>query len=275
MIKRYSYSKLDCFKQCPYKYKLRYIDKLKTIQTLTADNALLLGQAQHTGIEHGVERALQEYQASFPILDDLQINEMIKLEHLIPKVKEMLPIGECEIAVQSADYVGFIDYVAKTEKGYDLYDFKYSNNIDNYINSGQLHLYKYYFEIMTGLKVNNLYYVFIPKIKIRQKKSETVLTFRNRLREELKKAQIKLVKVDFEFSKVQAFLEQIKQIEQCTDYIKNKTKLCDYCEYQQYCEEGEEYMLLPKNEKRNIEKISKKVIWICGAPFSGKTTFAG
>lgn len=33
-------------------------------------------------------------------------------------------------------------------------------------------------------------------------------------------------------------------------------------------------MILPKNEKRNIEKISKKVIWIYGAPFSGKTTFA-
>lgn len=33
-------------------------------------------------------------------------------------------------------------------------------------------------------------------------------------------------------------------------------------------------MLLPKNERRNIEKVEKRVIWIYGAPFSGKTTFA-
>ena len=38
--------------------------------------------------------------------------------------------------------------------------------------------------------------------------------------------------------------------------------------------EGEDYMLLPKNERRSIEKIEKKVIWIYGSPFSGKTTFA-
>ena len=33
-------------------------------------------------------------------------------------------------------------------------------------------------------------------------------------------------------------------------------------------------MLLPKNERRNIEKISKKVVWLYGAPFSGKTFLA-
>lgn len=33
-------------------------------------------------------------------------------------------------------------------------------------------------------------------------------------------------------------------------------------------------MLLPKNERRNIERISKKVVWLYGAPFSGKTFLA-
>ena len=32
--------------------------------------------------------------------------------------------------------------------------------------------------------------------------------------------------------------------------------------------------LLPKNERRDISKITKKVIWLYGAPFSGKTYFA-
>lgn len=33
-------------------------------------------------------------------------------------------------------------------------------------------------------------------------------------------------------------------------------------------------MLLPKNERRNIEQIEKKVVWLYGAPFSGKTFLA-
>ncbi len=33
-------------------------------------------------------------------------------------------------------------------------------------------------------------------------------------------------------------------------------------------------MLLPENKRRNLESTTKKVIWIYGAPFSGKTTFA-
>lgn len=33
-------------------------------------------------------------------------------------------------------------------------------------------------------------------------------------------------------------------------------------------------MLLPKNERRNLNATQKKVIWVYGAPFSGKTYFA-
>jgi len=43
---------------------------------------------------------------------------------------------------------------------------------------------------------------------------------------------------------------------------------------QEFCEKGWDYMLLPKNERRSIEKIEKKVIWLYGSPFSGKTYLA-
>ena len=33
-------------------------------------------------------------------------------------------------------------------------------------------------------------------------------------------------------------------------------------------------MILPKNERRNLNATKKKVVWIYGAPFSGKTFFA-
>ena len=33
-------------------------------------------------------------------------------------------------------------------------------------------------------------------------------------------------------------------------------------------------MILPENKRRNIEQVHKRKLWIYGAPFSGKTTFA-
>ena len=33
-------------------------------------------------------------------------------------------------------------------------------------------------------------------------------------------------------------------------------------------------MLLPENKRRNLESTTKKVVWVYGSPFSGKTTFA-
>ena len=38
--------------------------------------------------------------------------------------------------------------------------------------------------------------------------------------------------------------------------------------------QGWDYMLLPKNERRNLNATKKKVVWLYGAPFSGKTFFA-
>lgn len=63
-------------------------------------------------------------------------------------------------------------------------------------------------------------------------------------------------------------------IEEATEYPKNPTNLCDWCSYQKFCFEGIDYMLLPSSERRQIDAVSKKVIWIYGAPFTGKTYFA-
>ena len=63
------------------------MEGIDTIPNTDPDNALILGTALHTGIEEGVEQALEFYQNSFPVLTDDHINEMIKLEAMIPKAK--------------------------------------------------------------------------------------------------------------------------------------------------------------------------------------------
>ena len=96
-----SHSRIECFEGCPFKYKLKYLDKLKTLKnTDDANNPLYLGTALHTGIEKDVETAIKEYYSQYPIITDDHINEAIKLRYLIPKAKEMLPPGDYEVPIK-------------------------------------------------------------------------------------------------------------------------------------------------------------------------------
>ena len=83
-----------------------------------------------------------------------------------------------------------------------------------------------------------------------------------------------LVPIQYDPTKVIRFLLETKSMLEADTYKQRTGFLCRYCEFQAYCEKGEDYMLLPKNERRNLNATTKKVIWIYGSPFSGKTTFA-
>lgn len=274
---RFSVSRIGCFNTCPYQFKLKYIDELETLPNYDdPQNALYLGSALHKGVETTTEEGLKLYFDSYPVISDDHINEAIKLNYWIPKVKALLPensIHEREIA--SRKFLGFIDLLSKNEDGtFDIYDFKYSNNVDHYLESPQLHVYKFFFEKQTGKKVRKLFFVFVPKIGIRQKKTETVQTFRNRLYKELEKKEIQIVEVPFDHGKIAEFLKDMVKIEGCETFEKNENRLCDWCDFKQFCKEGIDYMILPKNERRKPETIDRTRLWVYGAPFSGKTTLA-
>ena len=97
------------------------MEGIDTIPNTDADNALILGTALHTGIEEGVEQALDFYKNSFPVLTDDHIHEMMKLEAMIPKAKAMLPLGGTfELPIGNADFIGFMDYLVPVGKGLKL-----------------------------------------------------------------------------------------------------------------------------------------------------------
>ena len=279
---QFSHSRVECYKNCPFKYKLRYINELKVLPEFDAKDNLIIGSTLHEAIEKGYKKAEEEYLKQYPVITDEHIEELVKIEYFSEKIREVIDDQNIfEFKIQTNDFIGFIDLLIKNEDGiYDIYDFKYSNNVEKYLESTQLHLYKYFFEKMTGNKVSDLYFIFIPKITIRPKKikgtdrKEDVFEFRKRLREELKNSNLKVEKVEYNPNKVIEYLEDIKHILEENTYLKNETKLCDWCEYEEYCKKGEEYMILPKNERRNINLIERKKIWIYGAPFSGKTYLA-
>lgn len=265
---------------------------MTTIPATEPDNPLILGQTVHTGIEKSLEEAIREYCFSFPIITDEHINEIIKFETVIPLARAAIPPGgKFEVEIKDDDFHGFIDYLVpmgymskealhnpygEDVDVFDLYDFKYSNNVSGYKQSGQLHEYKYFFERNNpGKKIRNMFFVFIPKVTIRQKKTETLLEFRERLKEALSGIEVKTVQIGFNPEKVIEFLFGIKAVNEETEFPQEKSYLCRYCEFQEYCEKGNDYMIkLPENKRRNIEAVEKRVLWIYGVPFCGKTTFA-
>jgi phage nucleotide-binding protein len=277
---------VETFESCPYRYDLRYNQGIKTIPPDNADNALFLGTALHTGLEKDVQTAIHEYFMSYPVISDAQVNEAMKLEVMIPKAAAMIPPGEHEVKIEDDDFIGFIDLLApaKTEQKlggehqvipnvYDLYDFKYSNNVSKYKDSPQLHLYKYFFEKNNpGKIIRNLYFLFVPKVNIKQSKKEDLFQFRQRLQEELEKKEPQLVQIEYDPEKVINFLLSTKGMLEAKDFPKCKSWLCNYCEYNEFCQKGNDFMNLPSSERRNISETTKRKIWIYGAAFSGKTT---
>lgn len=305
---RMSYSRVETFNQCPYKFYLSYIQGLKVYPSYEPADARIIGTALHTGIEKDVETAISEYYANYPIIDDKQIEEAIKLECVIEKARAVLPNGEYERKIEVEEpirFIGFMDLlvpVGKDEEGeewFDLYDFKYSNNIERYMESGQLHVYKHFFELANpGKHIRRMFFAFAPKVSIRLKKSETVEQFRLRLRSELEYKEVQVREVAYNEQKVKEFLSTATTIDwlipEERNFQKIKSRLCDWCDYQRYCESdgkddldidwettvndlmknGVDMMQLPENKRREISKIDKKRIWLYGAPFSGKTYLA-
>ena len=244
---RYSYSNVSTFAQCPYKWYLRYKEQLTTIPDCNADNPLWLGLALHKGIEmSSVDACLEEYKSHYNIITDDNVNWMIQLEYQLPRVIEILPPdGEHELEIKTDSFVGYIDYVV----GDTLYDFKFSNNIDSYLKSPQLSIYKHYLEVVRpDLTINHLKYLFVPKVGIRQKLKasppETLIEFRNRMLEHLAATQVQVIEVEYDESSVSQFINCCKYIDGCTEFPKNQTELCKWCQYERYCKYGEDWMIL-------------------------------
>ena len=277
----FGYSAVSTFEQCPFQYKCRYIDGLQTLPSDDPANALIIGTALHKGIETDIDTAIAEYFNSYPVITDQHIDEEIKLRHLIPMVKALLPEGTHEVQVIDTNFIGTLDLLVPLGRYehidevdvFDLYDFKYSNNWMRYMDSRQLHLYKYYWEKKNpGKHIRNMYFVFVPKVQIRQKKTETIFDFRQRLMKELGKVQPKIEPVQYNPQKVIDHLELTQVIPQMTEYSKNPTRLCDWCDYKKYCQEGDLQDMLPSTNRVAIDATNFKKMWIYGAPFSGKTT---
>lgn len=264
-----SYSRIQTFVKCPYQFKLKYIDELETYPADDYNNALYLGTAMHVCIQESIEKGIKNFYSNFNVINDDVISEALKLEIIAKKVREIIPRnGHAEVEINTPDFKGFIDWI--TDDG-DIYDFKYcsANSAEKYKESAQIHLYKYFYG-----NARNLFYVIIPKTNIRLRKGETIDEFRLRVRKECEKIQPYLIEVKYDPNKVIEFLTQTKHCIECKNFEKQESNLCHWCEFENFCKNGDDTMILPKNERRDLNSATNRKLWIYGAPFSGKTRFA-
>lgn len=271
-----SYSRIDCFRQCPYKYRLRYIDKWNTIPDPWPDDPLVLGKAIHTGISKGLYAAEQEYYSNFHAITDENVLESMKMDIQIPKVQKLLPVQwDEEVRVSTQYFLGFIDCLAwKNNNTVDIYDFKYSNHVENYNDSGQLSIYKYFWEKShPGKHVDQMKFICIPKVSDKKREDEDIWQYRNRILKAVAGTDIQVIDTRYDPEAIISFWETVNEIREEKNFRKKQSNNCRFCEYADYCQKGRDYMILPKNERREIGTAKKRKIWIYGAAFSGKTTF--
>ena len=222
----WSYSKVDTYKKCPQKYNYRYVQKLPIPERdIKPDDALVVGSAMHKGLEtNSIEQALFEYSRNFYIEGQLHEYEKIKLEHWIDTLGWRFTDGKHEVKIDDPNWTGFIDYTDDEV----IIDFKYSNFKD--LDGTQLMLYAW----LMGWEYKKLYYLYIPKTRIRQKKSETIEQFITRLKATLNDAKIDLVEVKYNQKQVDEFLKYIDTIDETNKEIR-PSKLSQYCDYKIVC----------------------------------------
>jgi len=275
---KYSYSRVSSFLYCPYQYKCHYIDGLKQIDDYAADNALIIGSAMHAAIE-GEENWADDYKRAICFASDASENELLKIEILSARVrdylKETYQSVEFEREIKTNDgYIGYVDCIAVDNDGSRwILDFKYSAS-DYYLQSPQVQIYKNVVESTSGEKVDAIAYVMIPKTKIRQKKTESIKQFRQRLIETCENSEIKIAAVAYAEDAVNKFWADAKTMRSAKNFPKNPNSLCDWCDYKKLCKEGIDNMLIPKNEKVAITPDALKKVYLYGAPFAGKTYLA-
>jgi putative RecB family exonuclease len=244
----YSHSKLSTFEQCPFKFKLRYIDKI--IPEIEKSIEAHLGTSIHETLEWLYLEVLKL--KKIPSLDEVitfysnrwqdNFNDKILIVREKMTSKDYFDKGikflidyylkhepfqdgtielEKEINLKLGEHKikGFVDRIVKnpeTEE-IEIHDYKTGNYLptqEKFDTDRQLALYSIAIKEIFGQeqKICLVWHYLAHNKKISSKRTNEQL-------EKLKKET----------------LELIKKIESTMEYPTNKTPLCDWCEYKNLC----------------------------------------
>ena len=245
----YSHSRLSSFEQCPFKFKLRYIDKI--IPEVEMSIEAHLGGCVHDALEWLYGEAKE---GRVPTLDELIVNYsrcweetfspdfVIVRKHFDAKhyfnqgVKFLIDYytthqpfddGTLELEkkifvdIEGYKLIGFIDrLVLNRDTGeYEIHDYKTANSLpsqEKIDSDRQLALYAIAIKDLFGQdkEVALVWHYLAYNKKICSKRTDEQLA---QLKKETK--------------------ELIEKIESATEFLTEKSPLCDWCEYKAMCPE--------------------------------------
>ena len=243
-----SHSKLSTILSCPMSYYLSYEQgiALKDVKP-----ALSIGSAVHYGIEHNTDDLTEYYNksAGFKSRDnftrDQLLAESMVYGYLLhkdeiykeilkdPKTGETLTLLEDTHEVfitakldskldEKTDFVGIVDLLLLTNKGFIIVDYKTSSNEPDWT-SYLDQIYRYIFLVRSEfpeIPIIKIGIINLKKTQIRQKKAENQEEFLNRLRFEYRLNDEKYVN----YHEYDVDLIEQQKID---DYIKNLSTMCD------------------------------------------------
>lgn len=221
----FSFSKIELFKQCPRKYKFRYIEKIPVNVKMPH---LIKGSNVHKVLEtHNTEKFLETYSSmgeEVKTIINKFVNSDLGIDILSPK-----SVREAEIFFNSdikpclkedAIFVGYIDRINLRGDTVELIDFKTGKYKDlKYQSFDQLITYALYIHNKTNINSIKLRYVYVEHLK------ENVLDFEKK-------------SVELHTELLKKSMNDIENTTKEDSFTKNMTKLCDWCEYKELCLEN-------------------------------------
>jgi len=198
-----------------------------------ANDGRIVGTAVHLMFERDLSTAIKYYRSVYgytSVYHEAEIHKFKIIDKWVNDFKKDLTNPLHEVNFSVGDWTGTADLIDNNK----LYDYKYSNNVDSYLATPQLHLYAYFLRQM-GYIINEMYFVFIPKTFIRRRKDETENEFLDRLDAELGGKGLNIIEVKYDQSKVDEALCVAEDIAMECDFSPKPSKLCDYCEYKEMC----------------------------------------
>lgn len=206
-----SHSKLSTILSCPMSYYLSYVMGISKKDTKPA---LAIGSSVHWGIEHNTEDLTDYWKnnGSFRSRDDYGRDQLLAeamvhgyMKHkdeifeqmltdpetgdklqLIEETHELYVTGKLKSKIKGVefhDFVGIVDLLLLTDKGFIIIDYKTSSQVpdwNNYLDQ----IYRYIFLLQTAfpeVPVIKVGIINIRKTGIRQKKTENMSQFLKRM----------------------------------------------------------------------------------------------
>ncbi len=266
----YSHSKLSTFEQCKLRYKFRYIDKIKVIETTIE---AFLGKTVHSTLEW---LYLQVKENKIPTIEEIinyysenwteKYKDSIKIIRQNLTTKDYFNKGVQFLIDYYFKHKPFKDNTLEVEKRIVLnldkegkykiqgYIDRLVHNLEN--NELEIHDYKTANSIPTKDKIENdrqlaLYSIAIKELFGKEKEVLLIwhyLAHNQKITSRRTNEQLEKLKQDI--------INLINEIESTTEFPSNKSILCDWCEYKSICPEFVRQKTLCKFQDKEENKIN-------------------